>query len=483
MSRPRPAVPASHRVDPVLRAALEAELDAAVALRQALHRDPRPSGDEGDSRDLVLEALADVLPAEAVPQAVADTGAMVRLGTAPNGGPPAVAVRAELDALPVVERTGLPFSATGSVAHVCGHDVHVAALVAVVRALARAGADRLPAPLLAVFQPREEKAPSGAADVAADPAFTAHGVGAVLAVHVQPELPRGVVSVRGGPVNASSDEIEIVVHGRGGHGGYPHRTRDPVLALAQVVAGVHHVVSRRVDPMTAGVITLGQLQAGSAPNIVPETASARGTVRALDASRDELLAAVREVVEGTAAAYGCTATLTVVPNEPAVVNDEALARTVAAALDGPRREDRAPRVDGHGAEGHGAEGNGAEGNGTDGSATGGSVDHRGTADPTGLVLDTTFRSCGADDFSHYGDVLPSLMLFVGTAATGTTPGAGPGLHHPEFSPDDAMVGEVARALLAAVVAAGAALVPAPATGSRPQPVPESPSANGADESS
>lgn len=408
------------RVDPALRAALEAELDGAVALRHALHRDPRLSGDEADSRDLVLEALGEL----AVPELVAGTGAMLRLGPGPDAGTPAVAVRAELDALPVVERTGLPYSATGGVAHVCGHDVHVAALVAVVRALARAGADRVPAPLLAVFQPREEKAPSGAADVAADPRFTAHDVGAMLGVHVQPELPRGTVSVRGGPVNASADEIEIEVHGRGGHGGYPHRTRDPVLALAQVVAGVHHIVSRRVDPMTAGVITLGQLEAGSAPNVVPETATARGTVRALDASRDELLAALREVVESTARAYGCSATLTVVPNEPAVVNDEALARTIARALGSRRASD------------------GEVGPGVD-----------------GLVLDTTFRSCGADDFSHYGEALPSLMLFVGAAAAGTAPGDGPGLHHPEFSPDDAMVGEVARALLAAVTAAGAALTP------------------------
>jgi amidohydrolase len=441
---PQPATPP--RVDPALHAALEAELEAAVALRHALHRDPRLSGDEADSRDLVLEAVADVLPEGRTPDPVAGTGAMVRLGPAAGDGSPAVAVRAELDALPVEERTGLPFSARGPVAHVCGHDVHVAALVAVVRALGRAGADSLPAPLLAVFQPREEKAPSGAEDVAADRAFVAHEVGAMLGVHVQPELPRGTVSVRGGPVNASADEIEIEVHGRGGHGGYPHRTRDPVLALAEIVSGVHHIVSRRVDPMAAGVITIGQMTAGSAPNVVPETASARGTVRALDADRDALLAAVRDMVEGTATAYGCTATLTVVPNEPAVVNDEALARTVAASLGRRRQEDRAG-------------GNGA-GTGDDGAP-----------EPTGLVLDTTFRSCGADDFSHYGDVLPSLMLFVGTTPAGTTPGEGPGLHHPEFSPDDAMVGEVARALLAAVVAAGAALVTTPAAAEPLEPTP------------
>lgn len=436
---PGPLVPGASggaAPDPELAAALEAELDAAVALRHAVHRDPRVSGDEAATRDAVLAALADLPEAvEFVP--AADTGALLALG--PGDGPARVAVRAELDALPVIERTGLPFAASGHAAHVCGHDVHLAALVALVRAVARVGAHRLPAPLLAVFQPREESAPSGAADIAADPAFAARRPGAVLAVHVQPELPRGVVSVREGAVNASSDEVEIVVTGRGGHGGYPHRTADPVLALAACVVSAQHVVSRRTDPLRAGVITVGQLRAGSAPNVVPESATARGTVRALDADRDALLAALREVVEHTAAAHGCRGEVTVVPNEPAVVNDATLARAVAASL-GARRPD-GPRGPGAGV---------------------GDV-----AGPGGTV-DTAFRSCGADDFAHYGATLPSLMLFVGTTEPGAVPGTGPGLHHPEFSPDDAILGEVARAMLAAVVATGdvlrAAGPPTPTTG-------------------
>jgi amidohydrolase len=410
-------------VAPALAAALEAELAAAVELRHALHREPRVSGDEADSRDAVAAALGTPL------EAVAETGGMLRLG----GPGPAVAVRAELDALPVVEQTGLPFSATGPAAHVCGHDVHVAALVAVARAVAATGPEQLPAPLLAVFQPREEKAPSGAADVVAAAAFRAHTPAAVLGVHVQPELPRGVVSARPGPVNASADEIEITVHGRAGHGGYPHRTRDPVLALAQVVVSIQQVVSRRVNPLEAGVVTIGQVTAGSAPNVVPAEATARGTVRALDADRDEILDAVRDVVEHTAAAHGCTGELRVVPNEPAVVNDDRLTAAVAAALGGRRRGERA-------------------------------VD--------GLTLDTLFRSCGADDFSHYSagedaPPVPSMMLFVGTADPDAVLGSAPGLHHPAFSPDDAMVGEVARALLAAVVAAGHEITsPPPAQESR-----------------
>jgi amidohydrolase len=426
-----------------LSAALEAELDAAVALRHALHREPRLSGDEADSRDAVAAALGGASgatgdgPASLEP--VAATGGMLRLG----GPGPAVAVRAELDALPVVEATGLPFSAVTDpahpAAHVCGHDVHTAALVALVRAVRATDPALLPAPLLAVFQPREEKAPSGAADVVASPAFRAHTPAAVLAVHVQPELPAGVVSVRPGPVNASADEIEITVHGRAGHGGYPHRTRDPVLALAQVVVSVQQVVSRRVNPLEAGVVTIGQLTAGTAANVVPAQATARGTVRALDADRDAILAALHDVVEHTAAAHGCTGELHVVPNEPAVVNDDRLASAVAAALGRRRRGER-------------------------------------PASPAGLTLDTAFRSCGADDFSHYAagnedagvPGIPSVMLFVGTAAPGAEPGTTPGLHHPEFSPDDAMVGVLARALLAAVVAAGHHL-------HAPPPAPHAPS--------
>ncbi|MFC5062919.1 M20 metallopeptidase family protein [Actinomycetospora atypica] len=430
----RPAPPASPTPVPeALRAALEAELDAAVELRHALHRDPRVSGDEADSRDLVAAALG----AELEP--VAGTGGMLRVG----GPGPSVAVRAELDALPVVERTDLPFASTAPperpAAHVCGHDVHTAALVALTRAVRAVGPDALPAPLLAVFQPREEAAPSGAADVVVADEFRAHSPGAMLGVHVQPELPRGVVSARRGPVNASSDEIEITVTGSAGHGGYPHRTRDPVLAVAAVVVALQQVVARRVNPLQAGVVTIGQITAGSAPNVVPGDASARGTVRALDADRDAILDAVREVVEHTARAHGCTGTVAVVPNEPAVVNDDTLTAAVAAALGGRRRGDRGERGDGGNPAGHG---------------------------PTGLTLDTTFRSCGADDFSHYSaEGMPSAMLFVGTAdhpldGPGAVPGKAPGLHHPAFSPDDALVGEVARALLAAVVAAGHTL-PAP----------------------
>lgn len=369
-----------------LRTRLATELPAAVALRHRLHAEPRRSGDEDDTADAVCAHVG----AEACH--VAGTGRLLRVG--PPGGP-AVALRAELDALPMRESSGVAFAAENGLAHACGHDVHLAALAALARA-AR-GAD-LPIGMLVLLQPREERAPSGAADVLTDPAFAAHDVRAVVGAHVQPLLDRGVAGASEGPVNASADELDVVVTGSGAHGAYPHRGRDPVLALSQVVVALHHLVSRRVDPLRSAVLTVGELHAGSAPNVIPRVARARATLRALDPrDRGPLLGAAREVVEHTAAAAGCTGELTVAENEPALVNDAELTRAVAAHL------------------------------------------------PGAGLRPAEFRSCGSDDFAHYCAVLPAVMLFVGC---GDGRPDAPGLHHPGFVPPDALVGEVARAYLA-----------------------------------
>lgn len=370
-----------------LSALVAAELPGAIALRHRLHADPRLSGEEDDTAEAVCGAIG------VAGERVAGTGRLLRLGRTTG---PAVVLRAELDGLPLSERTGLVWTSTRGVMHACGHDVHCAALAAVARAAQRV---ELPCGLLIVLQPREERDPSGARDVVVDQAFTAHDVRAVIGVHVQPQLPRGVVGIGSGPVNASCDELEIMVIGQGGHGAYPHHSADPVLALAQIVVALHHLVSRRVDPLAAAVLSVGELHAGTAPNIIPELAQARATLRALDpADRGPLQEAARAVVNHTAAAYGCAGTLTVVAGEPVLVNDPKL--TVATAR-------RLPAL--------------------------------------GLVPQARFRSCGSDDFAFYTEVLPALMLFVGVADG--TPGA-PGLHHPRFAPPDEVVGEVARAYLA-----------------------------------
>ncbi|MET9260186.1 M20 family metallopeptidase [Amycolatopsis sp. NPDC004079] len=381
------------------RAALAEELPAAVELQHRIHADPRVSGDEDDTARLVAAALGEG-------EQVAKTGRLIEI-SAPHPGP-AVALRAELDALPVVERTGVEWAAKTGLMHACGHDVHLAALTAVCRAARRV---ELPRPLFAILQPREETSPSGALDLVESGILEERGIDTVIGAHVQPRLPYGVVSAAPGPVNASTDEFEVVVHGQGGHAGYPHLLRDPVLALSQLVVSLQQVASRRIDPMHGAVCTIGRLSAGTAANVVPNTASAFGSLRLMRASdRERALAALDEVVHATARAYGCTADLRISPCEPVLVNDPALAAAARSWLEDGGSQDRG-------------------------------VDSE---------VDTAFRSFGADDFAHYcGDGVRGLMLFVGL---GETAGA-PSLHGETFLPEDAAVGQVADALLAGYLAA------------------------------
>lgn len=281
--------------------------------------------------------------------------------------------------------------------HACGHDVHLAALAALGRA-ARRG--ELPVALLAVLQPREEAAPSGALDIATSAEFAANEPAAVIGVHLQHQLPAGSVAAAAGTINAATDDFEITVSGHGGHAGYPHLAADPILALSQSIVTLQHLISRRIDPTHAAVLSVGTLRAGQAPNVIPATATAQGTIRTLDGGdRQVLSAAVGEVVADVCRAHGCEGTVTVVPAEPALVNDPGLATACQALL---------------------------------GDA--------------GFAVDTEFRSCGADDFSYYGRAAPSVMLFAGS-------GTPVSLHHPEFLPADDAIGDVARVMLAGYFAA------------------------------
>jgi amidohydrolase len=313
--------PAGHTSVPVdllrmLIHALEAELPRALELRERLHMIPEPSHKEHATSDLLREALG-----TGSAEVVARTGLLARVG--PPGE--AVAVRAELDALPIQEETGSSFSATNGFMHACGHDVHMAALAALFRAAGRIERS-LPKPLAALFQPSEEAYPSGADLVVREGALT-EVTGAIVAAHLHPEVPWGSVSVEAGPVNASSDNLHITVEGSGGHGAYPHRAHDPILTLSHAVVALQSLVSRRLDPTHAAVFSIGWMRAGSAENIIPGVAEAGGTLRALDPEdREQLRRMAREIVENTARAHGCTARVEVI-GEPATVNDPALADT------------------------------------------------------------------------------------------------------------------------------------------------------------
>ena len=286
---------------------LEEELPQALELRERLHAIPEPSHEEHATAGLVAEALGtrSVAP-------VARTGLLARVG--PPGY--AVVVRAELDALPIEEKTGTPFAATNGFMHACGHDVHMAALATLFRATGRIEGS-LPRPLVALFQPSEEAYPSGA-ELIVEEGILAEGTGAVVAAHVHPDVPWGSVSVESGLVNASSDNLRVVVEGSGGHGAYPHRTHDPILALSHSIVALQSLVSRRLNPMHAAVLSVGWLRAGSAENVIPDAAEAGGTLRTLNPEdREPLRKMAREIVEITARAHGCVARIEVTEGEPA----------------------------------------------------------------------------------------------------------------------------------------------------------------------
>jgi amidohydrolase len=373
--------------------AVTEELPGAIELRHRLHAEPRLSGDEEDTTKAVVAALG---AGDGVQ--VAKTGRAVLVGEPSTEG--TIALRAELDALPLTEGTGVPWASESPVMHACGHDVHLAGLVAVCRAAAEVG---VPKPILALLQPREETSPSGAYDVIGSGLLDEYAVGEVIAAHVQPRVAAGTVSAVGGPINASTDEFEIVVTGHGGHAGYPHLVRDPILTLSQIVVGLQQIASRRIDPVFGAVCSIGRIRAGTASNVVPREATALGSLRLMRASdRDEALQALHEIVHGIARAHGCTVEVRVMPCEPVLYNDSQLAIRAQNWL-------------------------------TLG----------------GIAVDTEFQSFGADDFAHYCGPTRGLMMFVGL---GDTAGA-QSLHEEQFLPPDEAIGLVAKALICGYLAA------------------------------
>ncbi len=421
-----------------LLAGIDRELPSAVALRRRLHADPELAHHEHRTAAAVAAELP--VPCTAVagtgliaqigdprarastqiggPSARADTDKGIGEGSAGAGpiaihddgsaGPGPIAIRAELDGLPVAERTGASFSANGDAMHACGHDVHMAALVALARAAHGLG-ESLPAPLLAIFQPSEEAYPSGAEQIAAalaGPSPPAPKPAAILAAHVHPELPWGAVALDPGPVNASCDYVAIEVHGEPAHGAYPHLGRDPILALAEIVVSLNALVTRRIDPLHPATLTVGVIEGGSAENVIPALARARAALRAYrPEDRLALRALVEEVAHGVAAAHGCRADVELSPGEPALDNDPSIVADARALL---------PEA--------------------------------------GFMLAPEWRSYGSDDFAFFGAYgTPLAMAFVGLdGALGFTTRP---LHHPELLPPDEAVGAVARTLAALYVAA------------------------------
>jgi hippurate hydrolase len=266
-----------------------------TAWRRDIHAHPELGYEEHRTGDVVARKLAEW--GIEVHRGIAGTGVV---GVLRNGGSGrGIGLRADMDALPMTEETGLPHaSASAGRMHACGHDGHTAMLLGAARYLAET--KNFDGTVVFIFQPAEEGG-AGGRRMVEEGLFSRFPVDAVYAVHNDPTLKLGEASVVAGPVLAAADMLDITVRGKGGHAARPHLALDPVLIGAQIVVALHHLVSRRVDPLDSAVISLCQFNAGSAHNVIPETAEIHGTVRTLRAATQDQM---ERLITQTATAIG-----------------------------------------------------------------------------------------------------------------------------------------------------------------------------------
>ncbi|MFI2462755.1 MULTISPECIES: M20 family metallopeptidase [Nocardia] len=295
-----------------------------VQWRRHIHANPELSRTEFGTTEFVSAWLT---KAGLTPQVLpGGTGLICDIG--PEG--PRIGLRADMDALPLQEFTGLPFASTvPGVSHACGHDAHTTILLGT--ALALAEVPQLPVGVRLVFQPAEEVMPGGAIDVVAAGAMT--GVERIFALHCDPRLEVGRIGIRVGAITSAADTIELVLDSPGGHTSRPHLTSDLVYAIGSVITGLPGLLSRRIDPRTSTVMVWGAVSAGKAPNAIPQTGMLTGTIRTGDHATWSLLEPmVREIVDGLLAPTGVRYQLNYRRGVPPVVNDEHSTRLFEDAI-------------------------------------------------------------------------------------------------------------------------------------------------------
>ncbi|OMC07572.1 N-acyl-L-amino acid amidohydrolase [Mycolicibacter heraklionensis] len=386
--------PVSHAVE----AWLAVYAEELVAWRRHLHRHPELSRQEFATTQFIAERLASAgLNPKVLPSG---TGLTCDFG--PEDGP-RVALRADIDALPMTELTGAPYaSLVPGVTHACGHDAHTAILMGT--ALALASAPELPVGVRLVFQAAEELMPGGAIDAIA--AGVLSGVSRIFALHCDPRLEAGRVATIAGPITSAADTIEITVHGPGGHTSRPHLTADLVYGLGTLITGLPGVLSRRIDPRNSTVLVWGAVNSGVAANAIPQSGRLAGTVRT--ASRDTWVALesiVEEAVASLLEPLNIEHTLNYHRGVPPVVNEAVSTQMLTHAIEAIGPE----------------------------------------------VLAATRQSGGGEDFSWYLEQVPGAM-----ARLGVWPGRGQqlDLHQPTFDLDERALAVGVRVMAGVVDQAG-----------------------------
>ncbi|MBO9498272.1 MAG: amidohydrolase [Novosphingobium sp.] len=375
--------------------------DRIVTLRRAIHAEPELGLDTPKTRDKVRVELAD-LPLE-WREGPSTTGAVAILKGGRPG--PAVLLRGDMDALPMAEETGLEFASTvpGRM-HACGHDTHTAMLAGAARILA-ARQGELAGEIRFMFQPGEEGF-HGARFMLEDGLLGGDGdyplPEAAFAMHIMPNAAHGVFGSRDGALLAAADALEITVRGRGGHASMPHDTRDPVPVACEIVTAIQTIVTRRFNAAEAVVVTVTQLDAGSAHNIIPDTVRLRGTVRTLSPeNRARIQEEIARLAKGIAQAHGMEAEPVFTPGFPPTIND-------------PRAVSLGEAV---------ANGLGANESG----------------EPNQPFLRMAHPIMGAEDFSYVLQKIPGAMFFLGVAREGEDWSQCCGLHSSKMIVDEAVL--------------------------------------------
>ncbi|MFC0559844.1 M20 family metallopeptidase [Halalkalibacter alkalisediminis] len=287
-----------------------------VELRRLLHSEPELSFHEVKTPKLI----ADYLEGLGV-EVKRDVGGRGVVGYIRGQKPgKTVALRADFDALPIEEETGLPFASKHrGVMHACGHDGHTATLLVLAKALVEYR-DQLTGTVVLIHQFAEELAPGGAIEMIKDGCLD--GVDAVYGTHLWSTMPLGTIGYRQGPIMAAADRFELVIHGRGGHGAIPHETVDSIAVASSVVMQLQQIVSRNIDPLKSAVISIGSFHAGGAFNVIADSAEIVGTVRTFDPAIQELIIGrIDQITKGICDAMGATYSLNYQKGYPAVVND------------------------------------------------------------------------------------------------------------------------------------------------------------------
>ena len=285
-----------------IRKMAEQYFEDAVELRRRIHQQPELSMEEKETSALVREKLREY--GISIAELPLETGVIgVLAGERPGR---TILLRADMDALPVEERSGLPFaSEKKGVCHSCGHDIHTAALLLAARILGEMKKD-LAGTVLFLFQPAEEKL-NGSQLVIDSGLFEKYQPNFAVGLHCWPDLPAGTVGVRSGSFMASSDSVSLTVRGRGGHGAHPHKSIDPITAAAYILAELQTVVSRSVAPLEAAVLTMGRIEGGTAANVIPDTVTMEGTVRTVSrATRTLMEEKIRKIACHGAEALGAS---------------------------------------------------------------------------------------------------------------------------------------------------------------------------------